>query len=276
MPPPLSKIQKTHLPEVSSALPPLRSVNVLDVKVGLMDRPGLVDRVQALLQSKKKGWISYVNINTVNQASREPWLKEHINDSLFTYCDGMGVLLGARILGERIPERITLADCMDELCVRLEQLEASAFFLGASDEIVKKAVDAVESRFPRLRVCGSAHGYFDLSNGIDIQRQINKAKPDIVFVGMGMPRQEAWIRKNAKDVSATLFWSAGALFEFLAGTRKRCPQWMSKNGLEWLFRLAQEPKRLWKRYILGNPMFFLRILKQRLGNHFARVLPNAS
>ena len=261
---PLFQILKNRLPDVSSAPPPVRSIKVLDVKVGLMDRHGLVDLVQALLEHKKKGWISYVNINTVNHASREPWLKEYINNSLFTYCDGVGVLLGARILGERIQERITLADCVDELCVRLEQLEVRVFFLGASDETVKKAVNAVESRFPRLRVCGSAHGYFDLSNGIDIQRQINKAKPDIVFVGMGMPRQEAWIRKNAKDVNATLFWSAGALFEFLAGTRKRCPRWMSSSGLEWLFRLCQEPARLWRRYLVGNPVFLARIILRRL------------
>ena len=243
----------------------VRSVRILDVKVGVMDRHSLVHHVEVLIQSKTKGWISYVNIDAVNQAVREPWLRDFINNSLFSYCDGMGVLAGARILGERIPERITLADCMDELCVTLEHMKARIFFLGASDTTVKRAVMALQLRFPGIDVCGSAHGYFDLSNGIDVQRQINSAKPDIVFVGMGMPRQEEWILKNSKNVDATLFWSAGALFEFLAGSRKRCPGWMARSGLEWVYRLAQEPVRLWRRYIIGNPLFMFRVLSSRLG-----------
>lgn len=270
---PLLKIQKPRLQDISPGAPPVRFISLLGVKVALLDRHGLIDLVQDLLVSRTKGWISYVNIHTVNEACREPWLKEHINESLFTYCDGMGVLIGARIIGKRIPERITLADCIDELFATLEQLETRVFFLGASDETISKAREAVESRFPRLTVCGSTHGFFDLSNGIDAQRQINKAKPDIVFVGMGMPRQEAWIRKNMQHLNANVFWSAGALFEFLAGTRQRCPQWMSRAGLEWLFRLAQEPRRLWKRYVVGNPVFFFRILKDRFATT-GRVSPN--
>ncbi|GJQ22067.1 MAG: hypothetical protein HBSIN02_24220 [Bacteroidia bacterium] len=232
--------------------------------MGALDRQALIETVRRLVRQRIRGWISYVNIDAVNQAIAAPWLREFINASLFTYCDGMGVLLGARMLGERIPERITLADCMDELCRMLEKENARVFLLGGSDETVAKAVDALGRRFPGLSICGYSHGFFDLSNGIDIQRKINAVKPDIVFVGMGMPRQEAWIRKNWKNLDATLFWSAGALFEFLAGSRKRCPQWMAKSGFEWLYRLAQEPRRLWRRYIVGNPQFLLRILKLRL------------
>lgn len=269
---PLSKTQELRLQDALSGAP-VRFISVLGVKVGLMQRESLISLVRNLLLSKAKGWISYVNIHTVNAASREMWLKDHINESLFTYCDGMGVVIGARILGDRIPERLTLADCADELFALLEQLGTRVFFLGASDETVRKARKTVEAGFPRLTVCGAAHGFFDLSNGIDVHRQINMAKPDIVFVGMGMPRQEMWIRKNMQHLDARIFWSAGALFEFLAGTRRRCPRWMSRIGLEWLFRLAQEPRRLWKRYIVGNPVFFYRILKDRLARN-ERVSPH--
>lgn len=251
-------------------------VDVLGVKVGALDRHALVETVRELILRRTRGWISYVNIDAVNQAIAAPWLREFINASLITYCDGMGVLLGAKMLGRHIPERITLADCMDELCEMLEKQNARVFLLGGSNETVRKTVEAIGRRFPGLSICGYSHGFFDLSNGVDIQRKINSVKPDIVFVGMGMPRQEAWIRKNWKNLDAGLFWSAGALFEFLAGSRRRCPDWMAKSGFEWLFRLAQEPRRLWRRYIVGNPQFLFRILKLRLERGRSRDFSNVS
>lgn len=251
------------------------SVHVLGVKVGTFTRQGLLEAVRTLIRQRANGWISYINVHGVNQAHESPWLRDFLNASLISYCDGMGVLLGARALGKRVPERITLADCMDELCGMLEQEKARVFFLGGSDETVRKAVEAIGRRFPGLSIGGYSHGFFDLTNGIDIQRKINAAKPDIVFVGMGMPRQEAWIRKNSKHLDATLFWSAGALFEFLAGSRKRCPEWMAKSGFEWLYRLLQEPKRLWRRYLLGNPSFLYRIAKFRLHSGRPGDFPDA-
>ena len=254
----------TH-PGASGTGAVIPSVRVLGVKVGILDRQALVRTVETLIKGRTKGWISYVNIDAVNQAAREPWLRDFINNSIFSCCDGMGVLVGARMLGEHIPERIALADCFDDLCETLRRMKARIFFLGASDVTVRTAAEAIEQRFPGISICGCSHGYFDLSNGIDIARQIDKAKPDVVFVGMGMPRQEAWILKNSSHLQATLFWSAGALFEFLAGVRNRCPDWMARWGLEWLFRLVQEPKRLWRRYLIGNPLFMARILAARFG-----------
>jgi N-acetylglucosaminyldiphosphoundecaprenol N-acetyl-beta-D-mannosaminyltransferase len=118
-------------------------------------------------------------------------------------------------------------------------------------------------RFPRLRIGGHHHGYFKQENGVDVITQINKANPQILFVGMGMPLQEKWIMDNAEFLPACVMFDVGACFDFVAGEKPRCPNWMADHGLEWLFRFLMEPRRLWKRYLIGNPLFLLRVMRDR-------------
>ena len=239
------------------------SVEILGVPVQAVDRKSLTEMIRQQLQNGRKGWVSYVNVHAINLAAEKPEFKRFLNRSLLNYCDGEGVRLGASILGKNLPERIVLTDWFYDLCEIADQQNLNVFLLGATDAVLHKSLERLKERYPRLNVCGVHHGYFN-GHDADIVKKVNLARPDILFVAMGMPRQEQWIEKNFDSLDVRLVFNAGSCLDYVAGMKKRCPQWMAHNGLEWLFRLFQEPRRLWKRYILGNPLFLIRVFTQRL------------
>jgi N-acetylglucosaminyldiphosphoundecaprenol N-acetyl-beta-D-mannosaminyltransferase len=185
------------------------------------------------------------------------------------FCDGAGVMLGARLLGHHIPERITYADWIWQLAEFAEPRGFTFFFLGARPGVADKAAASLKARYPALRVVGTHHGYFDKTPGSAeneaVIEQINAVKPNILIVGFGMPLQERWLRDNWDHIDANVALTGGAVFDYVSGELQRAPRWMTDNGLEWLGRLLIEPRRLWKRYLIGNPLFIWRVLKQRLG-----------
>ncbi len=237
-------------------------IDILGVPVAKLSRESLFAFYDRILGENVKGWIGYVNIHTVNLAHEQEWFLNYLRHSLLNYCDGNGVRLGSLLLGERIPIRFTLADHWNLLCEHFENNGTSVYFLGTKPEIIEKAVQNVRKVHPELNILGWHHGFFPIFNGIDVVSQINKLKPDILFVGMGMPIQEKWIQKNIASLNVKVAWSAGGLFDFLAGVRERPPEFISRIGFEWLYRLLQEPTRLWRRYLIGNPLFLYRIVRQ--------------
>ena len=126
-----------------------------------------------------------------------------------------------------------------------------------------------DERYPDLRIVGTHHGYFDRTLGGEennhVIQMINSAKPNVLIVGFGMPFQERWLLENWEHVDANIFLTGGACLDYMSGRVRRAPRWMLDNGLEWLYRLLLEPVRLWKRYLIGNPLFLYRIAKQRMG-----------
>ena len=138
--------------------------------------------------------------------------------------------------------------------------------LGSKQEILEDAVTRVRQRYPGIKVAGHHHGYFP-KTGEESDRvveHIRKASPDILFVGFGMPLQEEWIEANLDRLEARAILPCGSMIDYVAGRKGLAPSWMSNHGMEWLYRLFQEPGRLWKRYLLGNPLFFIRVIAGRL------------
>lgn len=253
-----------HTPHVPHQEPvSFVKVDVLGVPVAVLTRAMLTSFIYHTIVSENRGWITYANIHSVNEAYSTPWLKQFYQDSLITYCDGQGVRVGAKILGEKIPERITLPDFLEDICLLARDHEFTLFLLGSADETAERAANVLQDRFPGLMITGCHGGYFSPGEAPSVIDAINKANPDILLVGMGVPLQEEWIRDNFDQLKVTIAWAAGGVFELIAGTKRRCPRWMSTWGLEWLYRLFQEPHRLWKRYLVGIPVFFLKILKER-------------
>ena len=209
-----------------------------------------------------------VNVHALNLCYRDPVLRAFFNAAPVVFCDGVGVMLAARILGRRLPERITYADWAWELASFAESEGISLFFLGARPGIAEKAAVCLLARHPNLRILGIRHGYFDHGRGAPgneaVLREINAAKPDILLVGFGMPLQERWLMQNWDRIDARVALTGGAVFDYISGELERGPRLLVNNGFEWLARLLIEPKRLWRRYVIGNPLFLLRVLKQRL------------
>ena len=247
------------------------TIRILGARVDPVTVDELHQRLEQMVRGGGHSLVLNVNVNALNLASTLPWFREFHNKASLVFCDGAGVILGARILGHHIPQRITYADWMWQLAEFAELRGLSLFFLGARPGVAEEGAARLRERFPKLRIVGTQHGYFDKSAGSPdnaaIIESINAVQPDILMVGFGMPLQERWLMENWDHIEARVALTGGAVFDYVSGRLRRPPQWMTQHGLEWLGRLRIEPRRLWKRYLIGNPLFLWRVLRQRLGLH---------
>ncbi len=244
-------------------------IDVLGVGVD----PVTVDELHAevLRLAREDGLSLMLNANAhcLNLCYRDRVLRDFLNRADVVFCDGFGVKVAAWLLGERIPERITYADWAWRLAALAEAEGLSLYFLGARPGIAAKAARKLEERHPDLKISGARHGYFDHAPGSPentaVVREINAQEPDILLVGLGMPLQERWLMENRRNLNARLALAGGAVFDYVSGELRRGPRLLTDNGFEWLARLLIEPGRLWRRYLLGNPLFLARVLRQRFG-----------
>jgi N-acetylglucosaminyldiphosphoundecaprenol N-acetyl-beta-D-mannosaminyltransferase len=209
--------------------------------------------------------VMYVNAHVVNESRAIPELRRALESAELVYCDGYGVRLAARVLEVPVPHRMTGADWVWGLAALCEAAGSSLYLLGSDPPIAQQAATRLKRWYPDLNIAGSHHGYFDLDSPHSerVIEDINSRDPDIVIVGMGTPKQELWVQRNADRLNADVLWTVGALLDYIAGRVPRAPRWLSDNGLEWIFRLAVEPHRMWKRYLLGNPAFLSRVMNER-------------
>ena len=244
-------------------------VDVLGVGVDPMTVEGLHAEVGRLIRSGERGLVLNANVHCLNLCYRDPALRGFLNCADVVFCDGAGVMLAARLLGRRIPARITYADWAWRLAAFAEAEGFSMYLLGARPGVAEEAARRLRARHPDLQVVGVRHGYFDQAAGSPgneaVVREVNGARPDILLVGLGMPLQENWLMENRDRLNAGVALTGGAVFDYVSGGLNRGPRFLTDNGFEWLARLLVEPRRLWRRYLLGNPLFLLRVLGQRLG-----------
>jgi N-acetylglucosaminyldiphosphoundecaprenol N-acetyl-beta-D-mannosaminyltransferase len=245
--------------------PATKRVSILGVPVDCVTRAELIERAAALSKSGSRHRILYVNIHALNTALGSPAHLAALRKADLVYCDGSGVKLGAALLGKKIPERMTGADWIHDLCREAVKQGLSLFFLGGRPGVAEEAATRLRALHPGLIVKGCRHGYFDREGkeNDDVIDTIAGAKPDILLVGLGSPAQEIWIDRNFERLAAPVTWAVGALVDFVSGRVPRAPRFMLEHGLEWLYRLAKEPRRMSARYLIGNPLFFYRILRER-------------
>lgn len=243
-------------------------INILGVQVHPLTVDQLHEELAQLIETDSHAEVLHVNVHGMNLSADNPWLRDYLNQAEIVFCDGAGIILGARILGQHIPERITYADWMWQLAEFAAARGYSFYFLGAKPGIAQTAADRMIARFPELKIVGVRDGYFNKDNGHPdneaVLADINAARPNILIVGMGMPMQERWLLDNWNRIDANIALTGGAVFDYISGDLKRAPTWMTDNGLEWLGRLLIEPRRLWQRYIVGNPVFLARVIRERL------------
>jgi len=262
---------KSYLGPVSTSMrskPTGKRVDILGVEVDSLVVDELHARLMKFVCDEERSLVLHVNAHMLNLSYRERWLRDFLNRASIVLCDGAGVMLGARILGYSIVRRIPVTEWIWQLAEFAERHGFTFFFLGASPGVADKAATQLKGRFPKLRVVGVYHGYFDKGPGSSenekVIRMINTTKPDFLIVGFGMPLQERWLLENWDRIETTVALTGGAVFDYASGGLRRGPRWVTDNGLEWLSRLIIEPKRLWSRYLFGNPLFLLRVLRQRL------------
>ena len=239
---------------------------VLGVKIDLLTLDQVLVFIEQTILNGRRAIVANVNVHAANLAYSLPWFRAFLNQSDLVFCDGFGVMLGARLLGYKIPERFTPPDWIARLAALSVEHDFSLFFLGARPVVAEMAAERLRGQFPSLRIVGAHHGYFVRSPGHPeneaVVQLINRLKPNILIVGFGMPLQEQWLLENWDDLDVNVALPVGALFDYMSGVVRRGPRWMTDHGVEWLARLVIEPRRLWHRYLVGNPLFFWRVLRQ--------------
>lgn len=243
--------------------------HIFNISIDDLDTTKLVNLIHKCLNTDSKIIISYVNVYALNLAYKLTWFRDFLNNSEIVFCDGYGVILASRLLGTPLTQRNTPPDWIDSLSQAVAENNGTLAFVGGREGISQSAAVKLISRHPRLNIPFTHHGYFNKTPGNPeneaVITAINAVQPDILLVGFGMPMQEKWIMENFDSLNAKVFLPVGAAFDYISGNVRRAPKWMTDHGLEWLGRLIIEPRRLWKRYLIGNPLFFYRVLKQKFG-----------
>lgn len=233
-----------------------------NLHIDVLDGPGFFRELQNELPKSGKILINFLNAHCFNVAQSNHEYYRALEQSTFLLNDGVGVDLAGRLRGIRFPENLNGTDLIPEMLEFFEQQLMSVFFFGAKRDVIERAVREIRSRHPGLSVAGYSHGYVqDPSVVID---KINASKADVVILGLGVPKQELWASDNSGQLgSVKVVICGGAIFDFISGNVLRAPVIVRRLRLEWLFRLVQEPTRLFSRYILGGFRFIYNLFVTR-------------
>jgi len=205
-----------------------------------------------------------VNAAKIVAADRDEKLKRALLEADLVTADGMSVVWASRLLGQPLKQRVTGIDLFQRLVEHAAHRGLSVYFLGAREESARSVVELFTHKYPSLQVAGYQNGYFDESEHQSICDAIRLSGADLLFVAMGSPKQEHWIASNIALTGARFALGVGGSFDHVSGLVRRAPRWMQRSGLEWLHRLAQEPRRLWRRYLIGNSAFIGLVIRQRV------------
>lgn len=231
---------------------------ILGVKVDTDNYDELINKLFKRIDKKEKSLVVAINPEKLMKAKEDQSLKDLLNRAEFQIPDGIGVILASKLNKGNIKSRVTGIDMMDRIVREAARTGKSIFLYGAKPGVAESAAEALKFTYASLQIAGTQDGY-EKDNEKVIQK-INEAKPDILFVAMGSPRQEEWIEANRDKLHPSLYQGVGGSFDVLAGNVKRAPGFFQKTGLEWFYRLAKEPSRLKRQLVL--PVFLIETLKK--------------
>lgn len=242
------------------ALSQRRSLQLLGQNLDNLSFSEALAALRQRLQQGAKTRIFYVNADCLNLAATQPVYRQQLSQAEYRLPDGSGVRLGARLTGQQLKANLNGTDMFPALCELARAEGQSIYLLGGRPEVNTAMVARLRQRWPELKIAGHHHGYFDPAEEPALIQKINASGAGLLFVALGAPLQEAFISRHFAALKVPLMFGVGGLFDFYAGRIPRAPHWLRQLGLEWTWRLAQEPGRLWRRYILGNPRFVARVL----------------
>ena len=237
-------------------------VNVAGVEVDNLTEAETVAAVARMMAAGGPHYLCVINAAKAVAAARDARLRGVLGRASLVTADGMSVVWAARLLGGRLKERVTGIDLFERLVAEAAARGWSVFFFGARDESVRGVVECFRRAHPGLRVAGWRNGYFELSESDAVAEQIRRSGAEMLFVAMGSPAQEYWVGANLERTGARFAMGVGGSFDHLSGRKARAPRWMQRAGLEWLYRLLCEPRRLWRRYLIGNAQFIRLVAGQ--------------
>jgi N-acetylglucosaminyldiphosphoundecaprenol N-acetyl-beta-D-mannosaminyltransferase len=251
-------------------------VRIAGVDIDNVSFDDVLLRIDAAIKSRRPCFIVTCNVDHIVKLNRDAGFMSAYRAAAVSVPDGVPVLWAAAFLGTPLKEKISGSDLMPRLCAISADRGYKLFFLGGKPGSAAAAAEVLKGRHPALKVVGVYSPPFgfeaDAAENARIAGMVRSAAPDILFVGLGAPKQEKWIYAHQADLGVPVSIGVGATFEFVAGVVRRAPLWMQRAGLEWLWRLAMEPKRLWRRYLVEDLEFFRLVLKQKLGKSAGRTV----
>lgn len=242
--------------------------DVLGVGVSALDMPRALDEIEGWIVRRERRYVCVTGVHGVMESRRDPALRRIHNEAGLVTPDGMPLVWLARLLTQARVDRVYGPDLLLALCERTAATGIRHFFFGGAPGVPELLAKRLQERFPGLLVAGTLSPPFhepSESEDAAIVAAIEAARPDIVWVGFGTPKQERWMATHRGRLGAPVLIGVGAAFDFHAGVKVQAPRWIQRSGFEWLFRLLTEPRRLWKRYLVNNPIFVALVCLQLLG-----------
>jgi N-acetylglucosaminyldiphosphoundecaprenol N-acetyl-beta-D-mannosaminyltransferase len=227
--------------------------NVLGCSIDRLDMDATLERVDQLIAAR--GFAQHVAINAAKVVAMrgDDTLGEIIRRCELVSADGQSVVWASRLLGDPLPARVPGIDLMARLLERAEERGYRVFILGAKPDVLTRACDEILRRHPRLRLVGARDGYFD--DDAAVAEEVRAARPDILFVAISSPKKEYWLGRYGRQIDVPFVMGVGGSVDVIAGVTRRAPEAWQQLGLEWLYRLVQEPRRMWRRYLVTNVRF---------------------
>lgn len=223
-----------------------------------------VDRVAAFIESGQRGHVATVNVAILMMMRSDPRLQRFADSASFVLADGQPLIWASRLLSRPLPERVTGVDLVDALCARAARDGFGVYFLGARRDVVEAVAARMTGEHAGLRISGIADGYFSSAEEPERARAVAESGARLLFVGMGVPRQEHFLEDRWSELGVNVAIGVGGSFDVIAGLRRRAPRFVQRIGMEWMFRLVQEPRRLWRRYLVTNTLFTYHMLGELL------------
>ncbi len=248
---------------VGSSLIGIPAADILGVRVHCLDTGRLMGTVRLWSGEGRRRTLYYAHSKSINEAYREASFCSLLNSADLTYSDGISVVWAGKFLSGLPFSKITGADWIYDYARMAAQQGIRTYFLGSRPGIARQAAENLKDMYPGLTIVGTCDGFFQEMSEADTLLDIARTHPQVVFVGMGAPLQEKWIAAHRDEIQAPVCWAVGALFDFVTGAEYRVPYWMNKLALEWLWRFLIDPLGKWKRTLIGNPLFVLRVLRQK-------------
>jgi N-acetylglucosaminyldiphosphoundecaprenol N-acetyl-beta-D-mannosaminyltransferase len=240
------------------------AVEIYGVPLHPLTMAETLDRVEQLVADGGPHQHVVLNAAKVVQVNDDPALREIVRGCALVNADGQAVVWGARLLGVDVPERVTGVDLMDSLLDRAAERGWSVYFLGATEDVVRRVVEVQQTQRPTLQIAGFRNGYWTADEEAAVVAAVAAAQPTLLFVAMPTPRKEFFLAEHLDALNVPFAMGVGGSFDIVAGVTQRAPLWMQRAGLEWAYRLVQEPRRMFRRYLVGNIRFMLITLAEKM------------
>jgi len=247
------------------------TVNLLGIDVFALRMKDVIDIANEHITKKEKLLLGVLNVAKIVNMHKNPGLRASIEQADLVLADGVPIVWLSRMLGNPLPERVAGIDIMYELLKQADQKHYRVYFLGAEKKVLSKVIEIVQNNYSGVCIAGYKDGYFTEDQEQNVAEDIKGSRADVLFVAISSPKKEIFLEKWQNFINVPVCHGVGGSFDVMAGVTKRAPHWMQNYGLEWFYRLIQEPRRMWKRYLVTNSIFIKLSFEAVLQTRFRRL-----